>query len=154
MSISVVFAAVVVALLVGAGLGRSFLRTEASPNHRPWWVPEVDMRAIVVLIVFALFAWAFGNAPNDETMKGALIAAFAAAWGYYLGSSRSTTETRQQITDATNQAREATALAREINATPSTTDEVQAVRIEQPHNDPVPTTETKATGERYAWEKS
>lgn len=151
-NLPILFAVGVAALLVGAGLGRSFLGGNVATG-RPWWVPEVDMRAIVVLLVFAMFAWSYAEAPSDETMRGALIAAFAAAWGYYLGSSRSTTESRQQLADVTSQAREATALAREINATP-TTDEPQPVRVVQPQGDPVPTTETKAGGDRYSWERT
>ena len=123
-------------------------------SNRPWWIPEVDMRAIVVLLVFGMFAWSYGESPDDETMRGALIAAFAAAWGYYLGSSRSTTETRQQISEATEQAREATALAREVTAQSelATPDKPVPVRVEQPLDKPVPTTEA-TDRPRYAWER-
>ena len=43
---------------------------------------------VIAILLIAMFAWAFGENVSDDTMKGALIAAFAGAWGYFLGSSR------------------------------------------------------------------
>lgn len=42
---------------------------------------------IVALLLIGLFGFAYYNNPQDEMMKGALIAAFAAAYSYWLGSS-------------------------------------------------------------------
>lgn len=41
----------------------------------------------VSVALIGLFAFAYISDPSDEAMKGALIAGFAAAWGYWLGSS-------------------------------------------------------------------
>jgi len=47
-----------------------------------------DPRLLITLLLIGLFAWAYSANTDDDTMKGALIAAFAGAWGYWLGSSR------------------------------------------------------------------
>jgi hypothetical protein len=97
------------------------------------------MRATVVLLIFALFAWAFYNAPTDETIKGALIAAFSGAWGYYLGSNVSSREVRDQARRATDQAREAVAFAREVVVH----EKPQPVEVVNSPEQPVPTTESQ-----------
>lgn len=53
-----------------------------------WWHQIVDPRFLIALIVLGMFAWALGDNPDDDTMKGALIGALNLAAGYYLGSSR------------------------------------------------------------------
>jgi hypothetical protein len=45
-----------------------------------------DPRFVIAYTIIALFAGAYVFNPSD-TMNGALIAAFAGAWGWYLGSS-------------------------------------------------------------------
>lgn len=45
-----------------------------------------DPRFVVAFTIILLFAGAYIFHPS-ETMNGALIAAFAGAWGFYLGSS-------------------------------------------------------------------
>jgi len=42
---------------------------------------------IIALIIILVFAVAYFMDPTNEVMKGALIAGFAGAWGYFLGSS-------------------------------------------------------------------
>lgn len=42
---------------------------------------------VISLILIGLFGYAYYNNPQDEMMKGAMIAAFAASYGYWLGSS-------------------------------------------------------------------
>lgn len=42
---------------------------------------------IVTVALIALFAFAYFKNTDDEMFKGALIAAFSAAYGYWLGSS-------------------------------------------------------------------
>lgn len=112
-------------------------------NERPWWIPAVDMRAIVVLLIFLFFGVAYAQNPTDETLKGALIAAFSGAWGFYLGSSRSAGEIRAQADTATKTAREAVAFARETvaDALPAEPEAPTKVEVVQPPGKPVPTTD-------------
>jgi hypothetical protein len=44
-------------------------------------------QVVVTMALIALFAAAFFSNPSDEQFRGALIGAFAAAYGYWLGSS-------------------------------------------------------------------
>ena len=46
-----------------------------------------DPRLLIALLVIGYFGWAFSANVADETLKGALIAAFNIAVGYWLGSS-------------------------------------------------------------------
>lgn len=55
-----------------------------------------DPRFVIAYTVILGFAAAYVHSP-DDTMKGALIAAFAGAWGYYLGSSSSSNTVREQV---------------------------------------------------------
>lgn len=48
-----------------------------------WNDPKLALSAVLI----ALFAVAYAFDPKDEAMKGAVITAFAAAYGYWLGSS-------------------------------------------------------------------
>jgi hypothetical protein len=47
----------------------------------------LDPRLFIAFAIIGMFGWAYAENMSDDTMKGALIAAFAGAWGYYLGSS-------------------------------------------------------------------
>lgn len=58
---------------------------------------KATMRAVVALLIIGAFLAAYLLDPADETMKGALIAAFAGAWGYYLGSSQGAHENREAL---------------------------------------------------------
>lgn len=51
---------------------------------RPFWWPEPQ--SVIAMAIIGMFGAAYIHNP-DDTMKGALIAAFAGAWGFYLGSS-------------------------------------------------------------------
>lgn len=64
------------------------------------WAAIVDPRFLIALIVLGMFGWALSADPDDLTMKGALIAGFAGAWGYYLGSSKGTAETNARMDKA------------------------------------------------------
>lgn len=44
-------------------------------------------QVLVTMALIGLFAAAFFSNPSDEQFRGALIGAFAAAYGYWLGSS-------------------------------------------------------------------
>jgi ABC-type uncharacterized transport system permease subunit len=48
----------------------------------------LDPRFIVTAALIALFSVAYIHNQGDEAMKGALITAFAAAYGFWLGSSK------------------------------------------------------------------
>lgn len=53
-------------------------------DRLPGWPSEQFLIAVGIL---SLFAISYASNTNDETLKGALIAGFAGAWGYFLGSS-------------------------------------------------------------------
>ena len=57
---------------------------------------KFDARFIVAMTVIGLFAWAYAENPTDDTLLGALIAGFAGAWGFYLGSAKVNQEAREQ----------------------------------------------------------
>lgn len=57
----------------------------------------VDFRPIVSLIIILMFGGAFLSNPRDETLRGALVTAFATAVGYYLGSSKGAAENRETL---------------------------------------------------------
>lgn len=57
-----------------------------------------DTRAVVATFIIVLFAVAYIRDPND-TMQGALLMAFAGAWGYYLGSSKGAAEANNRLDD-------------------------------------------------------
>lgn len=86
-----------------------------------------DPRFAIAYTIILGFAAAYIWNPS-ETMNGALIAAFAGAWGYYLGSSNSSNTVREQVGKALDIATAA--------VTPS--DTPQPVTIEQPPSKPVP----------------
>jgi len=58
-----------------------------------------DPKFVIAYTIILGFTAAYINDPS-ETMNGALIAAFAGAWGYYLGSSNSSNEVRHQVGQA------------------------------------------------------
>lgn len=55
-----------------------------------------DPKFVIAYTIILGFAAAYIFHPS-ETMNGALIAAFAGAWGYYLGSSNSSNAVREQV---------------------------------------------------------
>lgn len=55
-----------------------------------------DPKFIIAYTIVLGFGAAYIHEPS-ETMNGALIAAFAGAWGYYLGSSNSSNVIREQM---------------------------------------------------------
>lgn len=54
--------------------------------------PKFAIAYTIILGFAAAYIW-----NPSETMNGALIAAFAGAWGYYLGSSNSSNVVREQV---------------------------------------------------------
>lgn len=49
-------------------------------------------RGVVSAVVLLIFGYAYLNNPDDEMMKGALIAAFSSAVAYWLGSSKGSSD--------------------------------------------------------------
>lgn len=56
---------------------------------------QVEFRAVISVVIVVGFFAAYFMEPGNETMEGALIAAFAGAWGYWLGSSKGAHDTRE-----------------------------------------------------------
>lgn len=46
----------------------------------------LDPRFIITLLLIGLFGTAYLHDPGDQAMKGAIIAAFSAAYGFWIGS--------------------------------------------------------------------
>lgn len=59
-----------------------------------------DPAFIVAMLVIGLFGYAYIQNANDETMKGALIAGFNIAVGYYIGATRTADKTASANRDA------------------------------------------------------
>lgn len=64
-----------------------------------------DPKFVIAYTIILGFASAYVYNPS-ETMNGALIAAFAGAWGYYLGSSNSSNAVREQVGQALDLAKQ------------------------------------------------
>lgn len=67
-----------------------------SDPARQW----LDPRVFITLALIGLFAFAYINDPSDQAMKGALIAAFAAAYGFWIGASKTGGELAQKNAEA------------------------------------------------------
>jgi hypothetical protein len=87
----------------------------------------LEPRFIITLLLIGLFGFAYIQDPSDDAMKGAIIAAFSAAYGFWIGSKEN-----EKATENTGRAFDAITAAVQ---TPST------VRIEQPPDNPVPVEE-------------
>lgn len=68
-----------------------------------------DPRFIIASLIIGLFAWAFERSQGEQQslMTGALIAAFAGAWGFYLGSSSGAKQADQRADKALDAAAKA-----------------------------------------------
>jgi len=92
-----------------------------------WYEPPVW----VTMALIGLFAYAYISNPADESMKGALIAAFAAAYGYWIGANQQSAKS----TENTGKAFDAITAA--ASSTPGTADpsalrEGDSVTLEKP----------------------
>jgi hypothetical protein len=56
-----------------------------------------DPRLLISLIVLGIFGWSFAENVSDDTMKGAIIGALNVVAGYWLGSSNSSNQVREQV---------------------------------------------------------
>lgn len=65
---------------------------------------ELSFREFVALVLMIMFGFVLWANPTDPTINGALLTAFAATWGFYLGGSKvgSDTATKNADTVAAN----------------------------------------------------
>ncbi len=89
-----------------------------------------NAREVMAFGVVALFAYAFIQNPQDQTIVGALIAAFAGAWGFYLGGSKVGSDTAEK---------NAASVVETAKATVPTSSEPQSVVVTNSPAQPVPT---------------
>jgi hypothetical protein len=64
-----------------------------------------DPRFVITLLLVGLFGYAFAQDPSDESMKGAIIAAFSTAYGFWLAGKekeQSTANTGKALTAILN----------------------------------------------------
>jgi hypothetical protein len=102
-----------------------------------------DPKFIIAYTIIVGFGAAYIFHPSD-TMNGALIAAFAGAWGYYLGSSNSSSEVRGQVGKALDLAAAAQPPSTTTTTTtvePNATGEPMPVTVVNTPAEPVPTSE-------------
>jgi hypothetical protein len=88
----------------------------------------MTFREFVALILFSMFGWLLYWNPTDQTIVGALLTGFAAAWGFYLGGSKVGSDTAQKNAD--------TVAASAAATLTGPTD----VTVVNPPSEPVPTT--------------
>lgn len=83
-------------------------------NNSQW----SDPRFLITLLLICLFGYAYADDPSDQAMKGAIIAAFSAAYGFWLGSkgSEKATENTGKAFDAIRAAQESAPPAYDPNA--------------------------------------
>lgn len=60
---------------------------------------RMTIQGVIALLIIGLFAIAYFVFPTQQK-EGALIAAFAGAWGYYLGSSIASKRASDQVDDS------------------------------------------------------
>jgi len=58
---------------------------------------KITARELVAFLIIAGFFTAYFIDPSDQIFKGAIVAAFASACGYYLGSSKGAQENRDAL---------------------------------------------------------
>lgn len=95
-----------------------------------WFEP----RFIITLLLIGLFGFAYWHDPADQAMKGAIIAAFSAAYGFWIGS-------KQNEKSTENVGKAFDAIAAAANSQPA--GPIDATIVNPPDN-PVPVEEGKA----------
>lgn len=93
---------------------------------------ECGFREIVAGALLLLFAWAFYMDPSNGSMQGAVLTAFATAYGFYLGGSKVGSDTATKNADT---------LSSQAAANTQTT-EPQQVEVVNEADQPVPTTDS------------
>lgn len=101
-----------------------------------------EPRFLITVMLIGLFGYAYIQDPSDEAMKGALIGAFSAAYGFWIGS-----KTNDKATENTGKAFEAIAATAHAG---TLTSEPQPVVVTNPPSDPVNTTEASEELPDYA----
>lgn len=87
----------------------------------------LEPRFIVTLLLICLFGFAYIQDPADEAMKGAIIGAFSAAYGFWIGSKQN-----EKATENTGKAFDAIAAATTLP---------KDVKVVNPPEDPANVTE-------------
>ncbi|WP_324807244.1 hypothetical protein SH584_11555 [Sphingomonas sp. LY29] len=100
-----------------------------------------EPRFLITVLLIGLFGYAYIIDPSDEAMKGALIGAFSAAYGFWIGSKQN-----DKATENTGKAFDAIQAAA---AMPSTTEPQQVEVVNSPSH-PVPTTASDEELPEYA----
>lgn len=92
-----------------------------------------EPRFIITLLLIGLFGFAYIHDPADQAMKGAIIAAFSAAYGFWIGSKQN-----EQASENTGKAFEAiTAAAAAGTVTdPSALKPGDTVTLDKPEGTP------------------
>lgn len=78
---------------------------------------------VISFMLVGLFTAAYLMHPNDGTLNGAIIAAFSAAWGYFIGSSKSSntqSDNMGKVLDLANTPRKVEVTNTEDNPVPTT----------------------------------
>lgn len=73
-----------------------------------------EPRFIITLLLIGLFGFAYMHDPADQAMKGAIIAAFSAAYGFWIGSKQN-----EQATENTGKAFDAIKEAARAGTSPT-----------------------------------
>lgn len=71
----------------------------------------LEPRFVITLLLILLFGYAYAQEPADQAMKGAIIAAFSAAYGFWLG-----TRSNDKATENTGKAFDAITAAAQAGA--------------------------------------
>lgn len=66
---------------------------------KPFWWP--DPQTVIAIMVMMMFGAVYWQNPHDESLKGAVITAFAAAYGYFIGSSAGAKRANDRLANAT-----------------------------------------------------
>ena len=87
-----------------------------------------EPRFLITLMLIGLFGFAYLQDPSDQAMKGAIIAAFSAAYGFWIGSKEN-----EKATENTGRAFEA---IKEAQRSQPTSDDAlhpgDTVKLEEP----------------------
>ncbi len=101
-----------------------------------------DPRFVITMLLIGLFGYAYIQDSSDEAMKGAIIAAFSTAYGFWLAS-----KDKEQSTANTGKALDAIRAAQE--STPLTDKPMETIIVNRKDH-PVPTTDQPAAPDASA----
>jgi hypothetical protein len=95
---------------------------------------EWTFREIVACALILMFGYVLARNPHDGTVIGAALTAFATAYGFYLGGSKTGTDTATKNADTVSD---------QAKANNPLSTEPQPVTVVNPSSDPVQTEEAK-----------